>query len=196
MARKTIILGQKQMSFSKAIQQITGWSKKEFETQKRLMRYRVQKFNYLTGSNLSAIEQLFYKVHYEAKRDYYVSKGYKPRPLNDLQQALQNMGASPTRTKSPLKIINGKVIKTYEGMTKAEKRAYEVAQQFIEKRFDKFAQKYGKAGEIMDLLKNGLITPDEANRELSAYAEKVRNLKNEDISSWLDEVDDDTIGSP
>jgi hypothetical protein len=91
MARKNVILGQNSMSYSKAIREITGWTQKQFETQKRLMRYRVAKFNLITGSNLSPIEQLYYRVKYEDKKSYYISQGKEPAPLNIIQQAIQDM---------------------------------------------------------------------------------------------------------
>ena len=91
MSRKNVILGQNTMSYSKAIKEITGWTQKEFETQKRLMRYRVGKFNLITGSNLSPIEQLFYRVKYEDRKQYYISQGKEPAPLNIIQQTIQDM---------------------------------------------------------------------------------------------------------
>ena len=81
--RKLTILGQKRVSYSKAIREITGWTQKQFETQKRMMRYRVSKFNAFTGSNLSPIEQLFYKVRYENRKKYYEAQGKPVLPLND-----------------------------------------------------------------------------------------------------------------
>ena len=191
--RKTTILGQTKMSYSKAIQEITGWTKKEFETQKRLMRYRVSKFNAFTGSNLSPIEQLFYKVRYEDRKKYYQAKGQKVLPLNDLQQAFQDMKATPFQRKSQLLFKNGKSIPMQ--MTKADLQAFNVAKDFIIKRFEGFANSVPEANAIMQDLKNDVITPRDANKKLSDLAEKMRSIKNEDLSTWFDLHYDQENGS-
>lgn len=191
--RKTTILGQKRVSYSKAILEITGWSKKEFETQKRLMRYRVSKFNAFTGSNLSPIEQLFYKVRYEARKAYYEAKGKPVLPLNDLQQAFQDMKATAFTRKTNLVMQNGKFVPAQ--MSKADLQAFNVAKDFIIKRFEGLANAFPEANAIMQDLKNGVITPAEANKQLSDLAEKMRNVKNEDLSTWFDLHYDQENGS-
>lgn len=191
--RKYTILGQNRVSYSKAIREITGWTQKQFETQKRMMRYRVSKFNAYTGSNLSPIEQLFYKVRYEDKKKYYESQGKQPLPLNDLQQAFQDMKATPFSRKSELIIKDGKYVP--QQMKKSDLQAYNVAKDFIMKRYEGLANTYKEANEIMEELKAGNITPAEANKLLSDFADKARNMKNEDLTSWLDALNDDVQGS-
>ena len=191
--RKYTILGQNRVSYSKAIREITGWTQKEFETQKRMMRYRVSKFNAFTGSNLSPIEQLFYKVRYEDKKKYYESKGKQPLPLNDLQQAFQDMKATPFSRKSELIIKDGKYVP--QQMKKSDLQAYNVAKDFIMKRYEGLANTYKEASDIMEELKAGNITPAEANKLFSDFADKARNMKNEDLTSWLDALNDDVQGS-
>lgn len=194
MARNYTILGQQRVSYSEAIRQITGWNKKQFETQKRLMRYRVAKFNAFTGSNLSPIEQLFYKVRFEARREYYVAKGYQPMQLNDLQQALQDLKASPFTRKQKLEIENGKF--KPQAMSKADLKALEISKNYIKERYAGLASNFPKANEIRNKLINDEITPAEANRLLADYAEEMRNLKDENPMKWIKAHGDEEIGSP
>lgn len=152
-------------SYSQAIKEITGWDTKTFETQKRTMRMRVSNLNKLTGTNLSAIEELYYKVAYEDKAKYYASKGkpvYEPSPI---QKALQD-------------------IKTTKIRGVAGSKQYEVAQQYIFDKFGGLGQTYQKAGDVLDSLLEGSITPAEANKKLSKIANALKWLKNRNPTSW------------
>lgn len=193
MARKTTILGQNRVSYSKAIREITGWTQKEFETQKRLMRQRVSKFNQLTGSNLSAIEQLFYRVRYEDKKKYYESKGKPIKPLNPLQQALEDMKTSRLPKSTSLKIENGKIV---PATSKGFDRVYSIAKDFIENRYEGLANNFPRAREILNRLKNDEITPAEANELLADFADEMRNAKSDDPLGWQEAHGDFEIGSP
>lgn len=178
MARKTIILGQNKLSYSKAIMQITGWTKKEFETQKRLMRYRVSNFNKATGSNLSAIEELFYKVRFEDKQKYYAAQGKPVLPLNALQQALQDIKTTHTQagTISPYQM--------------------KIAREYIEKRYEGLAKAFTGANNIMEEMKAGKLSPAEANLMLSNFADNMRQLKDDNPMKWIEAHQNEDIGSP
>ena len=177
MARKYTYLGQEKVSYSKAIKDITGWTQKEFETQKRLMRYRVANFNKATGSKLSAIEELFYKVRFEDKQKYYASKGKPVKELNALQQALQDIKTTTSK----------------KGLSPYQEK---IAKEYIEKRYEGLAKAYKGANNIMEDLKNGKITTQEANKKLSDYADRMRQLKDEDPSKWVEMHESEEIGSP
>ena len=168
---KSVILGQTKMSYSKAIQEITGWSKKEFETQKRLMRYRVERFNLMTGSNLSPIEQLFYRVRFEDKQAYYIAQGKEALELNPLQHAIARMKTGKLSLKQG---------------SKAFIQAESVAKEFILDRFSGLGQSFTEAREILDLLKNDEITPRQAKAELEEIAERMRNLKETSPEEWIE----------
>lgn len=172
MARKKVILGQSEVSYSKAIKEITGWTQKQFETQKRLMRYRVANFNKATGSTLSPIEELYYRVKFEARQDYYRAKGKPVNDYNSLQQALKDIkttqskgGISPYQEK----IARDYILKRYEGLGKAFKNAQ----------------------NILDDLEAQKITPAEANKKLKAYADEMRQLKDEDPAKWVESHEDE-----
>ena len=113
MSRKTVILGQDKMSYSQAIKKITGWSQKKFETEKRLMRYRVAKFNQLTGSHLSAIEELFYRVRFEDRQAYYKSKGKPVNDYNPLQTLLKNLKTGNVKANQIIKYRDAEGIMQY-----------------------------------------------------------------------------------
>ena len=177
MARKNTTLGQESVSYSKAIREITGWSKKEFETQKRLMRYRVAKFNAVTGSNLSPIEQLYYRVKYEDRKAYYISKGKEPAPLNVIQRAIASMKTG--------KLTPGK---------QSYKEAYEAGAKFISERFEHFGQAFPKGQAILDAMNAGEITPAYAKKKLEELAEEMRELKEKSPNDYI-EARDQSFGS-
>lgn len=179
MSRKNVILGQNTMSYSKAIKEITGWTQKEFETQKRLMRYRVGKFNLITGSNLSPIEQLYYRVKYEDRKQYYITQGKEPAPLNIIQQTIQDMKTGNVNLKIGSKSYN---------------QAIEIGKEFILNRFENFGKSFPKAQEILEQLRNGDITPRQAKTELEELAEDMRELKQNSPVEWI-EAHDERFGS-
>lgn len=158
MAKRTkITLGQNSVSYSEAIRQITGWTNKEFETQKRLMRYRVRTFNEITGSNLSAIEELYYKVRFEDKRAYYEAQGKQTLEYNELQKALLDLKT------------------TYrKGGTERQK---EMLQEYTLQRFEGLLKAYPQdlAG-YETKLKNGEISIKEFQTSMESYAEKMKTL--------------------
>ena len=177
MAKRTkITLGQNSVSYSEAIRQITGWSKKEFETQKRLMRYRVKTFNEVTGSKLSAIEELYYKVRFDDKRAYYEAQGKKTLEYNELQQALLDLKT------------------TYrEGGTE---RQQELLQKYTLKRFEGLLKAYPQALAGYEAkLKNGEISTKEFQKVLEAYADKMHALQKDDPAQYLKEKGRQ-VGSP
>ena len=167
MAKRTkTTLGQNSVSYSEAIRQITGWSKKEFETQKRLMRYRVKTFNEITGSNLSAIEELYYKVRFEDKRAYYQSQGKPTLEFNELQQTLLDLKT------------------TYrKGGTERQK---ELLQEYTLKRFEGLVNAYPiDLKPFVDKLKNGEISIQEFQNNMEAYATKMRDLHTTNTELYL-----------
>ena len=169
MARKNVILGQTTTSYSKAIREITGWSPKKFETEKRLMRYRVAKFNAITGSNLSPIEQLYYRERYNDRKAYYISKGKEPAPLNIIQKTIAEMKTGALKA--------GK---------QSYKEAYETGVKFINERFENFGRAYPKGQEILDALNAGEIMPAYAKKKLEALAEEMRELKQTSPLEWVE----------
>lgn len=176
MARKYTYLGQEKISYSKAIKNITGWTQKEFETQKRLMRYRVANFNKATGSKLSAIEELFYKVRFEDKQKYYASKGKETKELYPLQKALQDIKTTTSKKGlSPYqeKIAKDYIVETYKGLAKT----------------------YTRADKVYQRLLNGEITPAQANRRLSVMARQMRQLKDEQPTKWIELHQTEEIGT-
>lgn len=179
MSRNSVILGQNKMSYSKAIREITGWTQKQFETQKRLMRYRVEKFNLMTGSKLSPIEQLFYKVRFEDKQAYYASQGKPVLELNPLQRAIAEMKT-------------GKL--TLKQGSRALAQAEAVAKDFILERFEGLGKSFKEAGEILERLKEDDITPRQAKAELEDIAERMRNLKKTSPEEWI-EAHNENYGS-
>lgn len=177
MAKRTkITLGQNSVSYSEAIRQITGWTNKEFETQKRLMRYRVKTFNEITGSNLSAIEELYYKVRFEDKRAYYEAQGKQTLEYNELQQALLDLKT------------------TYrKGGTERQK---EMLQEYTLKRFEGLVNAYPlDLKPFVDKLKNGTISINEFQLEMEAYASKMQELQKTDPARYLKEKGRQ-VGSP
>ena len=188
--RKTVILGQKQMSYSKAIQEITGWDKKRFETEKRLMRYRVAKFNQATGSNLSPIEQLFYRVRFEDRQAYYKAQGKQVNDYNVLQSFFKNV---KTGKYNPLQ----KIKYTDKDGTTVYTTLAEYGRHFVLDRYEGLGRSYSKAQAILDELKAGTIQPADANKLLAQFADDMRKLKNdpETFNDWV-ELHNNEIGSP
>lgn len=182
MARKTVTLGQEKMSYSKAIQKITGWTKKKFETEKRLMRYRVANFNKLTGSNLSAIEELFYRVRFEDRQEYYRAKGKPVLDYNDLQKFFKNI---KTGNAKELRLIR---VERENGLIE-RMSAEQYAKEYIIKRYEGLAKNFTRANEILEDLKAGFITTQDANKKLGDFADEMRALKNneETFEKWLNE---------
>lgn len=163
-------------SYSRAIREITGWTQKEFETQKREMRYRVSNLNKLAGTNLSPIEELYYKVRYEDKAKYYASKGkevYEPSPI---QRALQD-------------------IKTTKVKTTPSAKQFETAKKYVFEKFEGLSKAYKDAGAIVDKLNKGEISPKEANEQLRNFANKMKVMKQENPTSWAS-AQDEEFGSP
>ena len=188
MARKTVILGQNKMSFSQAIRQITGWSQKKFETEKRLMRYRVANFNKLTGSKLSAIEELYYRVRFEDRQAYYKSKGKPLLDYNSLQEFFKNIKTGKADELRLIKVTRQDGLVEY--MT-----AQEYAKDYVINRYEGLARNFPKANEILEELKAGNITTQDANKKLQELAEEMRVLKNENPLAWID-LHGDIIDSP
>ena len=177
MAKKNIILEKTGFkSWSAGIKAITGWTQKEFETQKRVMRMRVANLNKLTGAHLSAIEELFYKVKYEDKAKYYASKGKDVLPQNPIQKALSEM----TTTKDA------------KGM--ALEKQEEIARRFVLDKFEGLAKVYHGANSIRNDLILDKISPAEANARLTKYAGQLKVLKRDNPATWL-ALQDEEIGS-
>lgn len=185
MAKKTnLILKQTGFkSFSEAIRTITGWTQKEFETQKRVMRMRVSNLNKLAGTNLSAIEELYYKVKYEDRVQYYQSKGKPILPRNPIQQALLDIKTTKVN------------VDKYGNIKSAQLKQIEAAKQFVLNKFEGLAKTYKSARDIRDKLINGEITAREANDLLSFEADRLKVLKTEDPTAWAS-AQDEEIGSP
>ena len=118
-ARKYVYLGQKRMSYSAAIREITGLSGKEFDTLKRVYRQRVTKFNKLTGSNLKPIEELFYKVRFEDKRNFYQSMGKEIKDYNSLQSAIMNISSSKKISLKDIETARNDVMQRFKGLSEA-----------------------------------------------------------------------------
>lgn len=177
MAKKTNLMLQQSgfKSFSQGIREITGWTQKEFETQKRLMRMRVSNLNKLTGAHLSAIEELYYKVKYEDKAKYYASKGKEVLPRNAIQTALLDIKTS--------KVKNG-----------GSERQKEIAKQFVLNKFEGLSRTYSSVNEIAQKLKDGKITTTEANTMMSQKAEELKVLKRDNPTTWLS-LQDENYGS-
>lgn len=182
MARNTVILGQEKMSYSKAIRKITGWSQKKFETEKRLMRYRVANFNQLTGSKLSPIEELYYRVRFEDRQNYYKSKGKPVLDYNPLQQFFKNIKTGKADELRLIKVTRQDGLVEY--MT-----AQEYAKDYIIKRYEGLANNFTRAKEIIEELKAGLITTQDANKKLKDFAEEMRELKSNPATAlkWIEE---------
>ncbi len=152
-------------SYSQAIREITGWDTKTFETQKRTMRMRVSNLNKLAGTNLSAIEELYYKVAYEDKAKYYASQGRPVYEMSPIQRALQDIKTTK--------------VKTVEGS-----RQYEIARQYVFDKFSGLGTTYQKASAVLDDLLTGNVTPAEANKKLSKIANALKWIKNKSPQSW------------
>lgn len=189
---KRVILGQETVSFSKAIKGITGWTNKQFETEKRLMRQRVSNFNMLTGSKLSPIEELYFKTKFQAQREYYASKGKKVLPFNELQTALTDMKTTKIKDISIEQFIEGGIENV---KSKVFKEQYEVAKNYILSRYEGLGNNFPEAQAILDELETDKITTMEANDRLQKFAEEMRNLKDENPLKWQ-EMHGDTIDSP
>lgn len=169
-------------SFSQGIREITGWTQKEFETQKRVMRMKVANLNKLTGAKLSAIEELFYKVKYEDKAKYYVSKGKAVLPQNAIQKALSEMSTTKVITNK-----QGEVLKVMS-------RQQNIAKQFVMDKFEGLARTYKNVNETMQKLKNDEITIEEANNIMKKQAEDLKVLKRDKPVTWLS-LQDEEYGS-
>lgn len=179
MAKKEIPTSLKEKgfnSYSQAIREITGWSKKEFETQKRVMRYRVSNFNKVTGSNLSAIEELYYKVRYEDRARYYASKGKEVYDPSLIQKTLKDIKTTPVKNT----------------ISKNQSR---VAKNYVLDKFEGLGKTYKYASDIIDKLKKDELTPRQANEKLKQYAEEMKVLKNKNPTSWLDAQDESYLSS-
>ncbi len=179
MSRKEIPTSLKEKgfkSYSQAIKEITGWTQKQFETQKRGMRYRVSNLNKLTGTRLSPIEELYYKVRYEDRAKYYASKNKEVFPPSRIQQALQD-------------------IKTTQVKTSPSARQFETAKKYILERFEGLGKTYKYARDVLDKLDKGEISPKDANARLSQYSDVMRVLKSENPTSWAS-AQDEEFGSP
>ena len=122
MKRKQVILGQRKMSYSAAIREITGMSGKEFDTLKRVYRQRVKKFNELTGSKLSAIEELYYRVRFEDKREFYKSIGKEAKDYNSLQKSILNISSSKKITEKDIQIAKEDIMQRFEGLANSNNR--------------------------------------------------------------------------
>lgn len=180
MARREIPTSLKEKgfkSFSQAIKEITGWDKKTFETQKRVMRMRVSNLNKLTGKKFSAIEELYYKVKYEDKKAYYESKGKQVFDKSPIQKALEDMTTT--------KIKNDK----------ATKKQSEVASNYVKSKFEGLAKTYKGARDILDKLDKGEISIEEADNALAKFGNDMKTLKNEDPLTWAS-MQDEEAGSP
>lgn len=188
MTRKTVILDQEKMSYSSAIRKITGWSQKKFETEKRLMRYRVANFNKLTGSKLSAIEELYYRVRFEDRQNYYKSKGKPLLDYNPLQQFFKNI---KTGKADALRLIRVE----REGGLIEYMTASEYAKGYIIQRYEGLARNFPQANDILNDLRLGKISTQDANKKLQAFAEEMRVLKNDNPLAWID-LHGDFIDSP
>lgn len=181
MARKKVYVGQEELTYSKAILKITGWTKKEFETQKRLMRYRVSTYNKAMHdandtNKLSAIEELYYKVKFEARRDYYESQGKPTLEYNSLQKLLLDL--KTTHRKEPTE------------------KQYELLKKFSEERFKKLVEHYPQdTKNIVQDFKNGKITLVEYNKKLGDFADEMRNLQKDNPAEYLKRKGQQ-IGSP
>ena len=177
--RQYTILGQSKMTYSKAILELTGWDKKKFETEKRKMRYRVKTFNELTGASLSPIEQLYYRERFNARREYYTSKGYEPLEYNELQKALFD-----------IKTTQAKSQKTISAQ-------YERLKDYTLYRYEGLAKSYSKASDIYEKLKNNEISVLEANEQLSKFADDMRVLRDDNREKWIEAHDiTEQIGTP
>ena len=190
--RKYVSIGQETMSLSKAIKEITGWNTKKFETEKRLMRQRVSNFNMLTGANLSPIEELYFKAKFQAQREYYASKGKQVKPFNELQTAIRDMSTSKISNASIDQFTTGGIEAV---KSKAFKRQYEIAKDYILSRYEGLGRNFVEAQRILDDLEADRITTMEANKQLQDFAEEMRNLKDENPLKWQD-MHGDTIDSP
>jgi len=190
--RKYVLLGQKTLSLSSAIKELTGWNTKKFETEKRLMRQRISNFNILTGSNLSPIEELYYKAKFQAQREYYASKGKEVKPFNELQTAIRDMSTSKLSNIAIDDFATGGIENV---KSKAFQRQYEIAKDYILSRFEGLGRNFVEAQRILDALENDEITTMEANKQLQDFAEEMRQLKDENPLKWQD-MHGDTIDSP
>lgn len=183
--RKYVILGQQKTTISQAIREITGWTKKEFETQKRYMRYKVEKLNLLTGSNLSPIEQLYYNVRFKDLQKYYASQGKPVLELNPLQKALEKMKTGKLKLETD--ITKGRDKKAYL-------EAEAVAKEFILARFEGLGKAYDEAQAVLDQLKADEITANDAKAQLEEIAEKMRDLKQTSPEEYI-EAHNENYGS-
>ena len=120
--RKYVYLGQKKLSYSAAIREITGMSGKEFDTLKRVYRQRVKKFNELTGSKLSAIEELYYRVRFEDKRKFYQSIGKETKDYNSLQESILNISSSKKITAKDIQIARNDVMQRFAGLSQSNNK--------------------------------------------------------------------------
>ena len=186
-SKRLVLLGQDEVSFSKAIKEITQWDAKKFETEKRLMRQRVSNFNALTGSNLSPIEELYFKVRFEAQRDYYASKGKQVLPFNELQTAIRDMSTSKIKDVAFEELLTGGIENV---KSKTFEKQYQIAKNYILSRYDGLGRNFPEAQEILNQLENDEITTIEANDKLQKYAEEMRNLKDENPLKWLEKHGD------
>ena len=161
-------------SFSQAIREITGWDKKTFETQKRVMRMRVSNLNKLTGRNFSAIEELYYKVKYEDKKAYYESKGKEVFEKSPIQKALEKMTTT--------KIKNGA----------ASQKQIDIANNYVKSKFEGLSKSYPQAKSIIDKLEKGEITAEAADKQLADFGDKMKVLKRENPLTWASMQDEET----
>ena len=179
MAKKEIPTSLKEKgfnSYSQAIREITGWSKKEFETQKREMRYRVSNFNKATGSNLSPIEELYYKVRYEDRARYYALKGKEVYEPSLIQKILKDIKTTPIKNT-------------------LSKNQFRTAKNYVLDKFEGLGKTYKYASDIIDKLKKDELTPRQANEKLKQYAEEMKVLKSKNPTSWLDAQDESYLSS-
>ena len=171
-SQKTILEKAGFKSFSQGIREITGWSQKEFETQKRVMRMRVSNFNKLMGTELSPIEELFYKVKAEDRAKYYVSQGKPVYPPSPIQQALQD-------------------IKTTKIKGTPSTHQMEVARQYVFQKFEGLSNTYQKADNVMNDMLTGKISPQDANKKLTGIANEMKKLRSENVTTWASLQDED-----
>lgn len=165
--RKYVYIGQEKLTYSKAILKITGWTEKQFETQKRLMRYRVNTYNKAMGAKMSAIEELYYKVSFEAKQEYYRSKGKKTLEYNSIQQLLQD-----------LKTTHGKLTARQE----------KLLNEFSLKRFDGLIKNYPQStAKMVQDFKDGKLTLAQFNKKMGDFADHMRDLQKNNVEQYLKE---------
>lgn len=83
------------------VQKLTGWSDKEYYSKYQVFAHKVKTYNEIVKpvKNLKPIDEFFYYVRHEKRRQRQIARGEEPTPFNTLLQTISNL-TSTTKHKN------------------------------------------------------------------------------------------------